>query len=492
MDAGPINYEALAGSIRAEDIASDDENAALLRRIMNNDPAADALHFCPVEEREDESDHCYCPANAREMGWLGYFVGKNTCIEHLYVPQYLANDVLQPFCRGVSKNKSISSLSVYGFEGGDLLRIMGLFIKNNCGLTHFHADECNFGADGCRQLTLALGSCTSGSLKTVSLTNCEINGEQFADIAVALSMHPNLENLELYGNNIGRNGCKALATLLQFSATKLRFLDLDNNGLDDVAVEALVPALANCEKLVSLDLANNASITDTGWRALAGLLESPNCCLNDLSMRGVHIGDEGVMALVSGLARNQSLQILSFGNTVNNVAGQCRTALSTLLYDTSSVNATFLSNHTLRHISGSMNEVESLLAINRGGATKKAIGMLKILKHHEDLDMRPFFEWDLKFLPLAIDWLARAEAILDDATRRNIPARKLSAIYQFVRGMPLVYVESRLRVQLGEIRGKELKIEQEQLKLEMQMQELERRRREVKESKQSVMARLSN
>ena len=37
-----------------------------------------------------------------------------------------------------------------------------------------------------------------------------------------------------------------------------------------------------------------------------------------------------------------------------------------------------------------------------------------------------------------------------------------------------------------------MKIEQEQLMLEMQMQELQQRRREVKESKQSVMARLSN
>ena len=67
-------------------------------------------------------------------------------------------------------------------------------------------------------------------------------------------------------------------------------------------------------------------------------------------------------------------------------------------------------------------------------------------------DMRPFFEWELKVLPIAVIWFERARSIEINGvggvvTRQNsyprrktsVDKQKLSAIYQFIRAMPEVF-----------------------------------------------------
>ena len=66
------------------------------------------------------------------------------------------------------------------------------------------------------------------------------------DILTALSMHPHLEQLELAG-------------------------DINDEGL-----EVLIPVLKGSTELLSLRLANNHSITSSGWQRLATILEAPN------------------------------------------------------------------------------------------------------------------------------------------------------------------------------------------------------------------------
>ena len=61
--------------------------------------------------------------------------------------------------------------------------------------------------------------------------------------------------------------------------------------------------------------------------------------------------------------------------------------------------------------------------------------------------MELLFQWDaegeqtLNALPYVIDWFERArEAIADDDEQHGIEERKLSAIFQFARAMPLLFV----------------------------------------------------
>ena len=83
-------------------------------------------------------------------------------------------------------------------------------------------------------------------------------------------------------------------------------------------------------------------------------------------------------------------------------------------------------------------ELRSLLALNSSSENKKQVAMEKIIKHHQHFDMQPFFEWDMKILPHAIEWFERARSIAnnDDV---GIDKRKLESIYQFIRAMPEVF-----------------------------------------------------
>ena len=159
-----------------------------------------------------------------------------------------------------------------------------------------------------------------------------------------------------------------------------------------------------------------------------------------------------------------------------------------VLFDTSSVNATFLSNHTLYDVSptGNVNEIVGpLLRLNRKD-DKKEVATIKILLCHNDFDMLPFFEWEFKVLPLVLSWLERAsECEMPEGFEPNIEERKLSTIYQFVRGMPVLYVETRLRKELEDI-----KVEESQMEEEEEQQEFLKRKQLLQRRKESIMKRL--
>ena len=102
--------------------------------------------------------------------------------------------------------------------------------------------------------------------------------------------------------------------------------------------------------------------------------------------------------------------------------------------------------------------------------------------------MLPFFEWEFKVLPIAVNWLERASGYqMPRGFEPNIERRKLSTIYQFVRGMPVLYVETRLRKELEDIKAEESqmeeKFEEEQRRL---LQEFEQRKQYLQDRKESI------
>ena len=88
-------------------------------------------------------------------------------------------------------------------------------------------------------------------------------------------------------------------------------------------------------------------------------------------------------------------------------------------------------------------ELESLLDIN-AETNKSHVAIRKILKYHPDIDMGPMFEWDaegeqtLKALPFVVDWFERARVAVGESY--HVEEKTLSAIFQFAKGMPLLFV----------------------------------------------------
>ena len=412
-----IQYDVQADSIRIEDIAIGVNNRIVLRRIKTNSAGDDYNNSLYIQNQHDDSDGeegmYYVPEGAKDMGWLGYFIGKNDQLRELCFKTFTpTSGEVKPFFRGIVNNKSIRELN---FEGMDLLDgrvfdILSPFFKNNTNLEVLTIEDCPLEAEGSRLLALAIGSCNS--LREISILSADISDEGMVDIITSLSMHPDLHYLDFDGNRISTNGCKALATLLKCSCTGLQQLDLCKNELNDEGIDALVPALKGCNHLKSLVLNTNHSITSGGWQKLATILESPNSSLTDLTMTGnLNNTDEETLAVfANALVNNHTLKHLSF----NGLSPTNRLIFSKLLCDTSSVNSTFLSNHTLRYLGFSNmlkeNPMQSLLDMNNKD-DKKEVAMIKIFQHHNEFDMVPFFEWEFKVLPLMINWFERASSI---------------------------------------------------------------------------------
>jgi len=471
-------YDAQTDSIKVEDIAINENNRLMLSRIKRNSEILNSNrrdNSLWIKSQHDEywirnhygeeGNNCieYVPEGAKDMGWLGYFIGKNDHLKHLYFRDCDAMniDVIKPFFSGVSRNKSIASLDFRMDQlDGEIFTLLEPFFKNNSNLITLSIDEGDLDDDGWRLLALAIGSSKNKSLQNILLTESNISDEALVDIITSLSMHPQLQEINLSENRLNKNGCKALATLLQNSATQLQNLDLGDNELDDESIYALVPALKNCYQLHTLRLSRNESITSSGWQQLASILEPPTSKLIRVLLLGNNINDDALAAFASSLVNNYTLNTLKIDNNESITRG--REAFLKLLCDTSSVNSTFLSNHTFNYLGTvSTNPLRPLLELNRN-EDKKKVAMIKILQHHNDFDMTPFFEWEFKVLPLMMHWFERASAIpsMSLGFGQRVRRGKLSSIYQFVRGMPVEYVETRLRQELEEIKAARLQMEE--------------------------------
>ena len=465
-------YDAQADSINIEDIATNDNNRIILRRMKRNNPDDDALYIQNLHDQDGEACEDYVPEGAHDMGWLGYFIGKNDQLRQLSLSAFTPTsgtsiaEVLEPFFMGVNNNKSIRELNFEGIDplGGRIFTMLGPFFENCSTLIDLTLIESHLGDVGSRLLALAIGSSKHKSLKTVALIGSDISDEGSVDIITALSMHSNLKQLDIIGNSLSTKGCTALSTLLRCSATRLRKLYLTNNEINDEGIDALVPVLKNCSHLQTLVLSNNLAVSLRGWQQLATILEAPNSInLTELTIMSNNIDDQTKAKFVSALVNNDTFKCLyGIGRPITSVSKAGKVLLR-LLCDTSSINSTYLSNHTLRHFGCIPNEdpIKALLELNKR-QNKKEVAIIKILQHHNDFDTVPFFEWEFKVLPLIIDWFERASLVtMPVGFEPNIGSRKLSSIYQFVRGMPLDYVEVRLKKELEDIKAEELRKEQE-------------------------------
>ena len=440
-----FNYAALTDTIEIEDITSNTHNQIILQQLKDNDESFDKLYIMDSDSGEDDE---YITKDGEDIGWLGYFIGQNTKLKCLYFHDKI-ND--ESFYKEMSCNKSIKEIhfNEESLLDGNMIRMLGPFLQNNHNLSRITLDECEFGIEDGRQLSLAIGSC-SKSLKHIEITNNEMVDGQLVEIITALSIHPQLTKLCLVNNGptIGRNECTALSTLLRHTTTQLETLNLNCNYIDDEKLEVLVNTLTNVNTLKELDLGCNRP-TLNGWKRVVSLLELPESTLKKLFVSyNNNIGDEGALVFANALTNNSTLEHLYLTNC--GVTDDGWTPFSKLLCNTSSVNNTYTSNHTLLTILGMPRRYKQLLDLNRSYQNKQQVAMLKILQHHYHFDVQPFFEWEFKVLPIMIEWFTKASTRLDVSFVDKINKMKLSVIHDFVKEFPMLYIEPVTRKEIAE------------------------------------------
>ncbi len=340
---------------------------------------------------------------------------------------------------------------------GSILEKLDTFFRYNGKLTKIELTECTLRFKGAKQFSKALEECThKKSLRCVRLDDNDLTDRGLKKIIGTLSLHENIEALTLSDNNVGREGCRALGKYLTFASGVLQDLNLSYNRIDDEGLTMLVDGLGattigsdgevrNCA-LKQLCLTGNPAISSSGLRTVTSLMTTPTCQLEQLWLYHMNIGDEGASVLADGLAKNKSLRKLWFNPATCGITSAGWDRFDTMMCDTTSINNTYLSNHTIELIGKHytnydesddqiLASVRGLLFIHNTYPTKHIY--LKILYHHgSNMRMDPLFEWKLKFLPLMVTWFANVGKVWGGPVANDT---KLSCIFQFVRGMPFYF-----------------------------------------------------
>ena len=193
-----------------------------------------------------------------------------------------------------------------------------------------------------------------------------------------------------------------------------------------------------------------------GCQELASILEDPNCNIRYLSLPDNYIDIGGVTVIANSLVSNTKLTHLNLEDNDFDESS-ADDIFSRLLCNASTINDTHSSNHTLEKLVYRRQRshgplLASLLKLNKG-TNKGHVAIRKILRFHPNIDFSKLFDWDaedeqtLKALPFVVAWFERGiEAIaeLNSIQRESyyIDKRELSAIYQFARTMPLLFVSA--------------------------------------------------
>eukprot|EP00984_Skeletonema_dohrnii_P018037 scaffold8338_cov72-Skeletonema_dohrnii-CCMP3373.AAC.1 len=482
-------YEANAASINLEEITSSAKNAKILRRLRDGD---DKLRRCLNLGREEWNDVCI--GEGDDLGWLGYFISRSEYFSYLgihYLPDgeeghafseciarsqsireihidNLNNDGFTSIMRALGSLSQLEELTIWGVnndvdpDGWNELRT--LLESEVCKLKHLLLRGNNYiGNEGLDVLSSGLRGIGS-SLKVLHLSDSSIGNEGLLAVVEALQSCTGLETLDLSSNDFSSAavGLGSLSDWLQNAPMNLKNLDLEGCSINDEGLHALAEGAANHCKV--LDLIGNDSITTLGLRYLSDAIRSDSCRVETLHLQGIPIRDDGMEALALGLAGNKSVRSLYLvdlddGITVSS-AGWL--AFSRALCDTSSVNSTYLSNNTICDVciedDGEIisRDISRFLQLNKEHPQHTA--RCKILLSHKHLDMESLHQWGLKFLPLAVAWFERSKPCTtltieeaNSASRRRVleescegfESRELTAMYEFVRGMPMEVMKSR-------------------------------------------------
>jgi len=164
------------------------------------------------------------------------------------------------------------------------------------------------GREGCIAVARLLE--TSKSLKVLSLANCDLADDE-ADI-LAASIKRNRKNLPLEALQLSFNEltCKGVEALMNavWASETLRELRLDNNAVSDRGAQVVSAVLGSVKTLTHLDLGFN-KISSGGMKVLMkALAENQN--LTSLSISGNPIDTGSAKAVAYALAYNRSLKSL--------------------------------------------------------------------------------------------------------------------------------------------------------------------------------------
>ena len=339
-----------------------------IHRIVMNHPSVTKFSL-PNDDVDEFSD----------LAWklVGKFIARNTNLDTLDLSDLrkLTDHTMSMLCTTLTGSTSLEELNishnVFGLGG---FQNMAQLLSNSPNLTHLDLTGNNVMDSDCFRVVVE--ALDGGPITHLCCECCNIH-----DLSVLSTCTlPQLEVLLMENN-----GVASLPYLGNLS--NLKRLDLCNNRIQTIEISSL-EELTNLEELIM----DQNNIGNEGCKEVAKLLQHERSSLRRLILCGNKIGGEGGEILANSLQGNSTLAELYLGGHGMDITeGWGWRAFLKLVNDITSVKSTYRSNNTLRELhfpsfSGSsqctkLNKyIQSALRINREHqGNLNAAGRAKVL-----------------------------------------------------------------------------------------------------------------
>jgi hypothetical protein len=404
------------GSAASYDNDDDDSSSSgdILLRLERNDP-----HLTNICLHHQDP---YFPEN-NDIEWffLGHILGNNTHIADLSILNSFDGEAIsttneRALYAGLEHNRSIQNLHFTGPLPGlfGFVHPSNQFWEENTNLVQLDLNGLELGR---REMNTLYSIITTKTKNLISfgITHCwSIDADCFLGeddglfsifLRTLSNMDHSLKRLELQGNTIGFPSLNKLVRTIRRWHPDLEELNLQDN---------IMGYFSCC--------------------ALASLLRDPTVCLSCLDLWSCSINDDCALLLADALRHNNSLQFVNLRDNNFTVGGIGWKAFSTLLCNKTSIVETFSSNHTLKCLGVSDDDllVGPLLSLNLSD-DKRAVAMNKVVKFHLGELLAIV---GLKLLPNIMTSVgANQKHSCHESCRRDL----LSAMFSIVRNTPALF-----------------------------------------------------
>lgn len=323
--------------------------------------------------------------------------------------------------------RTISSWKQFGILIGNNVRLRSLTLKG--GYVEITAEELRCMKAFCRGLS------RNQSISTLAFCDIPPSGvEMFSYFRPFFESNPNLENVTIIRSGISNEGMKYLCDSLR-GLKCLKSVKLNRNFIDFDLIRKFIATINELPELTELNL-SGSMIDNAACTTLAKLLTNPKTKLKKLDLSENAIDDDGIFVLVNALKRNSTLESLDLCGLDFDMLGW--EALATLVCDTSSINSTFCSNHTIRKILP-RRIIKSYLALNQS-IDKGQVARQKVMEYHfvlNNFDVRPFMSMDPRYLVHVMAFFSQTREGSHCSVNASVCGQ--SVIYELLRNTPQMF-----------------------------------------------------